>query len=86
VISNKLKDQLNYLKRLCDDVSKQLNLSEVDSNNKQQAKDIAAEISKQPNWMKGYLFTVMRKSSDSKILLKLLKPKGNEYVNERDYK
>ena len=86
VISDKLTDQLAVLKDKCIKVSNKLKLEQLDLNDKQQAKQLVSEIIKYCGWMKGYLFSVMRKTPDDKILLKLLRPTNNEYVNLVEFK
>lgn len=81
-LMNYLDNQLNVLKETADVAANALDFGSVKISDKEDVKRIALEIKKQPVWMQGYLFQLMRKSDRPElVLLDMLRPTANKWVD-----
>lgn len=80
-IYNALKKQLNKLKDECLSKAQELNLSEVNPEDRDQRKEIALSIQTCPKWMRGYLFQILVGKQTDATLLRLIRPTENIYVD-----
>lgn len=79
-IYNVLHDQLAFLKNKCELKAVELNLSEVDTSDRDQRKKAAQSIQNVDKWMRGYLYHKLSGKTSDEYLIKLIRPTANEYV------
>ena len=80
-IYNTLCDQLSTLKSECEFEAERLQILSVDVSNKDLIKVKAREIQGCPKWMHKYLFQVLRGKVSDPILIRILRPTENKYVD-----
>lgn len=80
-----IEKQLSVLKERTSPIVAQLGIGDKKITDKDEAKRIALEIQKQPEWMRGYLYQTMRMAASPElVLLDLIRPTSNKWVDLKE--